>query len=83
MKHRLKIEHRHFQDVLNLYKRFEIRFNDRDYKVGDLLELHEMSEDLLNYTGNVLTVKVNYLLDDFVGLAPGYVAMNIVRVGIV
>lgn len=87
--HKLKIKYEFFRDILNMYKRFEIRKNDRGYTVGDILELHELipdvevlpgQEDTAFYTGNVMTVKVNYILDDFEGLVPGYVAMNVVRV---
>lgn len=68
--------------VLNMYKRFEIRYNDRDYKVGDILELHELTPlqgDEATYTGNYIVAKINYILSDFEGLAPGYVAINLVR----
>lgn len=39
--HDLKIHPEHFKPVWCGEKTFEIRFNDRDYKVGDLLDLHE------------------------------------------
>ena len=84
MVHDIKIEHKHFNDILNLRKRFEIRYNDRDFQVGDTLRLNQLTptqnkREKATYTGNILTVKVNYILKDFIGLTQGYVAMKIVR----
>jgi hypothetical protein len=79
MEHNLKIEHDHFNDILNLYKRFEIRLNDRNFQVSDILHLHQLDINKKAFTGNILTVKVNYILRDHIGLAKNYVAMNIVR----
>lgn len=37
--HSLKIEKQYYDDILHNEKRFEIRRNDRGFKVGDILEL--------------------------------------------
>ena len=37
--HELKLDIKYFDDVKNGKKNFEIRKNDRNYKVGDILEL--------------------------------------------
>ncbi|WP_331384989.1 DUF3850 domain-containing protein [Bacillus badius] len=41
MKHELKIYPQYFKAVVSGKKSFEIRKNDRDFKVGDTLLLHE------------------------------------------
>lgn len=74
----LKIRQTYFEAVISKDKTFEIRWNDRDYKVGDILVLREYEG---NYTGRVVFVKVTYMLDDFVGLTEGYVAMSIELIG--
>lgn len=41
MQHNLKIESEYFEAVKNKNKRFEIRLNDRNYKIGDQIVLEE------------------------------------------
>ena len=44
--HTLKIYSEYYDAVRNGIKTFEIRKNDRDYKVGDTLRLREYDPDL-------------------------------------
>ena len=44
MVHELKILPEYFEAVDSLHKQFELRKNDRDYKVGDFLLLKEFEE---------------------------------------
>lgn len=37
--HELKLDTRYFEDVKSGKKNFEIRINDRDFQIGDILEL--------------------------------------------
>ncbi len=39
--HELKILPQHFTDVVTGLKTYEIRYNDRDFQVGDILILKE------------------------------------------
>ena len=74
--HELKTLPQYFDEVRNGWKRFEIRKNDRDFKVGDILILREWDGN--EYTGEFLYVKVMYILSDFPdGLQPGYCIMSI------
>lgn len=41
MIHELKIKPKFFQDIINVIKNFEIRKNDRKFRVGDILVLSE------------------------------------------
>ena len=41
MTHHVKIAPIHYEEIANGRKNFEIRFNDRNYKVGDIVELKE------------------------------------------
>lgn len=43
--HELKIDIKYFDDVKNGKKNFEIRKNDRDFQVGDILELRAYKKD--------------------------------------
>ena len=77
--HELKISPQYFKDVIGDRKRFEVRYNDRNYKVGDLLRLREWENDA--YSGQEATVQVIYMLAyPFVGLQEGYCVLGIERV---
>lgn len=49
--HNLKIRPNYFKDVIAEIKKFEIRFNDRGFEVGDLIVLEEF--DNKGYTGRL------------------------------
>lgn len=76
--HVLKTHPEYFQAITDGTKRFEVRKNDRDFKVGDILELREYDPNTYTYTGEWTYVHVSYILDnpDF-GVKPGYVVMSI------
>ena len=74
MRHELKLNKIYFEKALNGKKPFEIRYNDRDYKVGDEIVLKEWDD---GYTGREISGKITYILNSaFVGLARGYVAFT-------
>ena len=76
MRHELKIQPKYFQAVWDDIKRFEIRKNDRDYKVGDVLVLKEWDGE--KYTGSAIVVNVTYIYDGEIGgLEDGYIVMSI------
>ena len=58
-------------------KSFEVRFNDRNYQVHDILHLQEWADG--EYTGREMEVEVTYLLDDPNYCKNGYVIMAINR----
>ncbi len=78
MIHTLKTHHQPFAAMRAGVKRFEYRRDDRAYEVGDDLLLHEYDPAHDSYTGEVLLVRVTYLLrgPDF-GIADGYVCMSV------
>jgi ASC-1-like (ASCH) protein len=63
MIHKLKIQPEYFQAVCSKKKSFEIRNNDRDFQVGDTLQLQEWLYDTQEYTGRVVERKVTYITD--------------------
>lgn len=74
MIHELKMLPEYFDAVISGKKSFEIRKNDRPFKVGDLLALNEFNG---NYTGNSCLVYVDYILDN-----PTYVKEDMVIMAI-
>ena len=76
MDHELKIYPKYFQEIVDGNKNFEIRKNDRGFRVGDTVALKEW--DNIQYSGREIHAKIKYILDDkFIGLADGYVAFAI------
>ena len=73
--HKLKIKSEHFSDVINKTKTAEIRYNDRNYQVGDILILNEI-DSLGNFTGNNCVVIVTHVLNNNQYLQTGYVMLS-------
>ena len=73
--HYVKILPKYYRAVERKEKTFEIRFNDRDYKVYDILHLQEYCGN--DYTGREIIAEIIYILDDENFCKEGYVAMSI------
>lgn len=75
--HILKLQQPYFDHVLKGLKTFEIRNNDgRNFKVGDIAELHEYDKESDTYSGNILKVEILYTLSHFYGLFPHYIIFS-------
>lgn len=73
--HKLKTETEYYQAIEKGLKKFELRKNDRDYKVGDYIYLEETVNG--TYTGRKLPpMEIKYILDGGkFGLEEGYCAI--------
>ena len=82
MHHDLKLFTKYFQSVVDGKKRSEVRYNDRNYQVGDTITLHEGQPGLsgFEYTGRTESCRISFI-DDF-GLNAGYVNLSIADVGL-
>ena len=69
-RHKLKLAKMFFEDVRLGRKSFELRKNDRDYQIGDILELSEMDNG--EPTGRVIEKEITYILEGFAGLKEDY-----------
>ena len=80
-KHKLKLNSYYYNDSASGIKTFEIRRNDREYRVGDILELREWVWSALDgkgaYTGEVHWKIVTYILNDVEYLCDGYVCLGV------
>lgn len=73
----------HFVKILPEYyiavdtgeKTFEVRFNDRNYKVGDILHLQEFCGGA--YTGRVIEKEVCYMVDNPKFCKEGFVVLGL------
>lgn len=68
MTHELKIKSEYLYPILKGDKRFEVRKNDRNFQVGDLIHLREFypatSEQEAHYGKSQGTYKITYLLNN-------------------
>lgn len=71
--HELKILPEYFEPAFAGIKNFEIRYNDRNYQVGDTVVLREWVDG--NYTGRKFNRKIQYLTD--YQQKVGYVVMDL------
>lgn len=77
MIHELKILPDYFKAILDGKKNFEVRKNDRKFKVGDYLALNEYVEGM--YTGRSVLMHVTYILSNTEYCKDGYVTMAMER----
>lgn len=77
--HELKTDILFYGAVACGNKTFEIRKDDRNFQVGDILHLQEYRPLEGKYTGNSLKMVITYILSyaPYYGLKPGYVIMGI------
>lgn len=85
-KHELKTWPEYFEPILYGLKSFEIRKNDRDFNIGDVLVLREYEPNNESYSGRVIEVLVDYIMKPekpYVGVGPAagisdeYILMSI------
>lgn len=81
--HRLKVFVKYADAIMNGTKTFEVRKNDRGYKVGDKIVFDVVTNEgyavgeAARHPLNGATYRIDYILDDFEGLAQKYVALAI------
>ena len=69
-----------FQSTMLGLKTFEVRKNDRDFRPGETLILHEYDPDKKEYTGREAAFKISYLLQGQFGLPDDLCVMSIIRI---
>lgn len=62
--HQLKVECEFYASLSLHLKNFEVRKNDRNFQVNDILILREWSAAIEAYTGLYLCAQISYILDD-------------------
>lgn len=81
--HELKLNKRYYSDVKDREKTFEVRYNDHNFAVKDLVHFTIVNDDdspsELQELPNVYEIR--YILSSFEGLADGYVAFSLKDLG--
>lgn len=74
IRHKLKIEDIHFENILLGRKQFEVRYNDRNFQLGDTIEfIHVDGCDRAGEIFEIIFVQSGY------GLKEDFVVLGIVR----
>lgn len=73
--HELKIHPKFLKDIQLKKKCFEVRKNDRNYQIGDILHLREYLDG--EYTGISIARKVIYIFDDADYVKEGFVILGL------
>ena len=68
--HRIRCGKTFFEEILKGIKPFTLRKDDRNYKVGDILEKVEFDDG--KNTGRTIRQEVIYKLENYTGLVDGY-----------
>ena len=76
--HQLKLNEKYCDAVFQGRKCFEVRFNDRDYRVNDLIEFHAVTDEGLeiDHPIDARAYMITYLYDG-PGLVPQHVVLGI------
>lgn len=79
MLHELKLDEKYCESVYWGVKMFEVRLNDRNFKVGDFVRFTAVNSDgiPIKHKINDCYYQITYVLSDFCGLAENYVAFSI------
>ncbi|QXO10366.1 hypothetical protein [Proteus phage vB_PmiM_ZX7] len=62
-KHEIKIYPLYFSQVCYGLKKAELRINDRNYQIGELVCMKEYNPDTKSYTGNFVTIEITMVND--------------------
>lgn len=73
--HQIRLASSYYDDVAAGRRTFELRKNDRHYKIGDTLEMLEFKDG--RNTGRTICAEVTYILEDHTGLEDGYCILAI------
>lgn len=79
MVHYIKILPEYYEAVISGRKTFEVRCNDRRYRVGDSLVMQE-ADDAGKLTGRSIVCKVTYILTDHKYVKDGFAILSILPI---
>lgn len=77
--HALKVWPEYFRALADGTKTFEVRKDDRGFRVGDVLDLHEFDPTRGEYTGQLVSRVVTYVMASahHDGITPGHVVLGL------
>lgn len=79
MIHSLKTWKQYFRQIVDGQKTFEVRKNDRGFKVGDILILDEYNNETKEFTGRSECFQVGFMLQGEFGLPADVCVMSLLN----
>lgn len=78
-RHCIKLNYKYVYDVVEKRKKFEVRYNDRDYCVGDEIVFIVVDDkgDIVKHFIEQKVYKIIYIFDDLIGLKENYIIFEI------
>ena len=79
MIHEIKIHKKYADRIIAGEKTFEVRINDRDYQVGDLIRFKQVltDNDTIPHVISHNVYAITYILQSIEGIKPGYCVFGI------
>lgn len=77
--HFLKCIEPYFTAIQQGLKTSELRFNDRDFQVGETIYLEQYFENENRHSGLQIRLEITHVLTDFKGLEKGYCILSFKR----
>ena len=77
--HALKCVAKYFHLIESGLKTFEVRKNDRGFKVNDFMLLHLYNPDTLKYSTRHIMTRITYILDTPDFCKEGYIIIGFVK----
>lgn len=74
--HELKTINPYFQDSYNEDKTFEVRLNDRDFKVNDKIILKEYDPKNNSFSGRKIYAVITYILEKYEAIKENYIVFS-------
>lgn len=74
--HKLKTIAPYFEECWAGRKPFEVRQNDREFKIGDMVYLQEYDFNTDYYSGREICGTIQYILSEFHAIKPGFVVFS-------
>lgn len=77
VRHTVRAHPDSFQPMWDGLQTFDVRENDRDYKVDDSYQVMEFDPAVEKYTGRMLGASLSFILQGKYGLPPNIVVMTL------
>ena len=82
MTHEIKTIQPFYNLIQSGEKTFEVRKNDRNYQVGDIVILQEFDHIKKEYSGREITIKITYILESINGIEDDYCVFGFTKVSL-
>ena len=77
--HELKTWTEFYDDILSGFKTFDVRKNDRDFQIGDIVCFMDWDKEKDEYLGSKTRYKISYILyGGQFGIEQGYCVLGII-----